>query len=212
MRENFNQKNWNLEGNKILKDNNDYKQSIKELELSMNNLNSDEYLSNPSLSRQISQMVETVRDYLNNTKPDTESKISQITDRVKSLYLILDDDQRRLIDDSTQEIENNEKRMEEIKEVQQKIKGMKYMAEKKAQEYNLDIEDVKYNVQEKKENVENDKGENIENDKGENVENNKEENSENGNNSTGNKKKLIFTFIIGFILGVIIGILLGMLF
>ena len=92
MRENFNQKNWNLEGNKILKDNNDYKQSIKELELSMNNLNSDEYLSNPSLSRQISQMVETVRDYLNNTKPDTESKISQITDRVKSLYLILDDD------------------------------------------------------------------------------------------------------------------------
>ena len=133
----------------------------------MNNLNSDEYLSNPSLSRQISQMVETVRDYLNNTKPDTETKISQITDRVKSLYLILDDDQRRLIDDSTQEIENNEKRMEEIKEVQQKIKGMKYMAEKKAQEYNLDIEDVKYNVQEKKENIENDKEKNIENDKGE---------------------------------------------
>ena len=57
--------------------------------------------------------------------------------------------------------------MEEIKEVQQKIKGMKYMAEKKAQEYNLDIEDVKYNVQEKKENIENDKEENIENDKGE---------------------------------------------
>ena len=194
--ESFVQENWNREGNKILKDNNDFTKLLKEVEQKMNELNSDEYHSNPTISRQMEEMINTTREYLDQTKPGVESMISQITEKTRSFnsnfderYEVRDNDNVQsnlIVQDLAQNdeiLQQRRKELEDIHAVSKKIKSTTDTMAQKLNEQGAILDDIEANVQETKVNTEKAKKEISDADK----------------MSQGNRKRLCCLIFIGIV-------------
>lgn len=178
MKEDFVQESWNREGVKILKDNNDFSKLLKEIEQKIIELNSDEYRSNPTISKQIGEMIKTTRDYIDQTKPNVETMISQITDKTRSFnsnfeerYEVQDNDNLQsnlIVQDLAQNdeiLQQRRKELENIHVVSKKIKDTTDVMAQKLNEQGAILDDIEANVQETKVNTEKAKKEIAEADK-----------------------------------------------
>ena len=196
MKEDFVQENWNREGNKILRDNNDFTKLLKELEQKLNEVSIDEYRSNPDLFKEISGAIDITRDYINKIKPDIEVMISQITDKTRSFnsnfderYEVQENDNVQsnlVVQDLAQNdeiLQQRRKELEDIHAVSKKIKSTTDTMAQKLNEQGAILDDIEANVQETKVNTEKAKKEISDADK----------------MSQGNRKRLCCLIFIGIV-------------
>lgn len=196
MKEDFVQESWNHEGSKILKDNNEFTKLLKEIEQKIIELNSDEYRSNPTISRQIGEMTKTAREYIDQTKPNVEVMISQITDKTRSFnsnfnerYEVQENDNVQsnlVVQDLAQNdeiLQQRRKELEDIHAVSKKIKSTTDTMAQKLNEQGAILDDIEANVQETKVNTEKAKKEISDADK----------------MSQGNRKRLCCLIFIGIV-------------
>ena len=196
MKEDFVQENWNHEGSKILRDNNEFQKSLKELEQKLNEVSIDEYRSNPDLFKEISGAIDITRDYINKIKPDIEVMISQITDKTRSFnsnfderYEVQENDNVQsnlVVQDLAQNdeiLQQRRKELEDIHAVSKKIKSTTDTMAQKLNEQGAILDDIEANVQETKVNTEKAKKEISDADK----------------MSQGNRKRLCCLIFIGIV-------------
>ena len=190
------------------KDINDFKSYVEDIEKKTNELNSEEYRSNPKVSKQIEDVVNKVTEFLENEKPDIEKMIAIIVEQTRSFNVNMEDEKLNGEDKSDQpnlilqSLEQNDdilkERRKELNQIHITSSQLKSMTDKMAKDLDQQgaiLDDIEANVNQTKENTEKAKKEITEAEK----------------ISTGNRKKFwCLLCIIFFAVGGVTAILLSL--